>query len=97
MAGLTGYSLIGFLLLDWLGGVLWATSFAVVGRAFGQGLLMEMSDRAIWVLNIAPIMLIIIVRLIKRGIRGPAEEVLLSSPESGSPGEPEHHVKESIV
>ena len=97
MAGLTGYSLGGFLLLDWLGGVLWASSFVLASRTFGQDVFLDMSDQAIWVLNIAPIMLVIIVRLIKRGIRGPAEEVLLSSPESGSPAEPKHHVKESIV
>lgn len=97
MAGLTGYSFIGFLLLDWLGGVLWATSFAVAGRTFGQNVFLNMSDVSIWALNLAPIVVIIIVRLVKRGMRGPAEKVLLSSTDQGSPAEPQHQVKELIV
>lgn len=64
---------------------------------FGQHLPIEMSDQAIWILTIAPIMLIVMVRLIKRGMRGWAEEALLSSPEAGSPAEPKQHMKESTV
>ena len=97
MAGMTGYSFVRFLILDWLGGVLWAGSFALAGRTFGQDVFLNMSDLEVWALSIAPIVIIIIVRLIKRAMRGPAEKVLLSSPEPGNPAVLQNQMKEPTV
>ncbi|MBI4167135.1 MAG: DedA family protein [Acidobacteria bacterium] len=97
MAGMTGYSFIRFLLLDWLGGVVWAGCFALAGRTFGQDVFLNMSDLEAWALSIAPMVVIIIVRLFKRAMRGPAEEVLLSSPRPGTSAPTQPPVKEPLV
>jgi membrane protein DedA with SNARE-associated domain len=97
MAGMTGYSFGRFLLLDWLGGVVWAGSFALAGTTFGQDVFLNMSDLEVWALNIAPIVFIVIVRLVRRAMRGPAEKALLSSPRLDRPTVPQQPAKEPLI
>ncbi len=97
MAGMTGYSFGRFLLLDWLGGVVWAGSFALAGKTLGQNVFLNMSDLEVWAWSIAPVVAILVVRLIKRAMRGPAEKVLLSSPRPETPGRRAQPVKEPLA
>ena len=75
MAGLARYTLSGFLVLDLLGAILWATFFALAGRVFGPRFALAISGQTIWVLTMAPFLLFLLVRVVKRVVRGPAEEV----------------------
>ena len=76
MAGLARYTLSEFLVLDLLGAILWATFFALAGRVFGPRFALAISGQTIWLLTIAPFVLFLLVRVVKRVVRGPAEDVL---------------------
>lgn len=84
MAGMMGYPFAAFLGLDLLGGFLWATVFVLAGRVFGPRLLLSMGNRTIWIITVVPFFLFFLVRVAKRAIKGPAEDVLVRK----SPSQP---------
>lgn len=84
MAGVAGYSFPSFLVLDLVGGVLWASLFALSGKILGPRLPVVMSDQTIWVLTLGPLLLFFLIRVVKRMMKGPAEGALQSRSESGA-------------
>lgn len=76
MAGLAGYSLYSFLVLDWLGGILWAGFFVLSGLIFGPRLPFNISNQTILLLTIVPPVVFALLRLAKRAIRGSAEKAI---------------------
>jgi membrane protein DedA with SNARE-associated domain len=80
VAGIQGYSFPKFLLLDLLGGVFWAAFFATTGRVIGPALARRADNRAVVVVTAVPFLVFLIFRIIRRALKGPAEEVLQSRP-----------------
>ncbi len=78
MAGLAGYSFRSFLVLDFVGGVLWAGSFALSGKILGPRLPVVMSGQTVWVLTLGPLLLFFLIRVVKRMMKGSAEGILQS-------------------
>jgi len=76
MAGVAGYSFPSFLVLDLVGGVLWASLFALLGKIFSPRLPVVMSDQTIWVLTLGPLLLFFLIRVVKRMMKGPAQGIL---------------------
>jgi membrane protein DedA with SNARE-associated domain len=74
LAGYAGYSFPSFLVLDFVGGILWAGSLALLGKLLAPRIHWALSPRWIWVSSFLPVGLFVLGRLLKRMIKGPGED-----------------------
>ncbi len=86
-AGSARYPFSIFLYLDLLGGFLWAATLVLVGRILGPQIPWALTTRWIWFFTLVPVPIVVLVRLTRRMIKGPAEEALRlnSKPELSRP------------
>jgi membrane protein DedA with SNARE-associated domain len=73
-AGATGYPLTGFLYLDLVGGFLWAGALALFGRILRAQISWAFNTEWIWAFTFAPVAIFLLARLVKRMIKGPADD-----------------------
>lgn len=73
-AGSAGYPFTSFLYLDLLGGVLWAGSLVLFGRVLGPQIPWAFTARWVWFFTFVPVAIFVLARLVRRMIKGPAEE-----------------------
>lgn len=83
IAGVQGYSFGRFLLLDLLGGFFWASFFAFTGWMFGSSLPLRIANRSVVTVTVIPFLFFFLFRVIRRAVKGPAEDELRSSPDFG--------------
>ncbi len=85
IAGIQGYSFVRFMLLDLLGGFFWAVFFAFTGWAFGSSLSLRVGNRGVVTMTAVPFLVFFLFRVVRRAVKGPAEDVLRSQVDSAPP------------
>lgn len=79
-AGSAGYPFASFLYLDVLGGLLWAGSLVLLGRTLGPQIPWAFTTRWVLFFNFGPVTIFFIAKIVKRMIKGTAEEALQLKP-----------------
>lgn len=85
IAGMQGYSFGRFVLLDLLGGFLWAAFFATAGRLIGPTLSFRIGNKTVLAITVVPFLIFLLFRIVRRAVKGPAEDALPSRPNSEPP------------
>jgi membrane-associated protein len=75
-AGSAGYPFTSFIYLDLLGGFLWAGALVLFGRILGPQIPWTFKAQWVWFFTVAPVAIFVLARLVRRMIKGPAEEAL---------------------
>lgn len=79
-AGSTGYPFTSFFCFDLLGGFLWAGSLVLSGSTLGPHISWAFKGQWVWVFTFVPVVAFFLVRLVKRMIKGPAENAFRFKP-----------------
>jgi membrane-associated protein len=96
-AGSAGYPFRSFFYLDLLGGFLWAGVLVLFGRIVGPQIPWALTPQWAWFFTIGPVVIFLLARLVKRLIKGPAEEAFQLKPKPAFPGAIPASSKESIL
>lgn len=96
-AGSAGYHFASFLYLDVLGGLLWAGSLVLFGRTLGPQIQWAFTARWILFATFGPVAIFVMARLVKRMIKGPAEEALQLKSKTMLSGALAQNTEETIV
>jgi membrane protein DedA with SNARE-associated domain len=79
-AGAAGYPFTSFLYLDLLGGLTWAGTLALLGRILKTQISWAFNTEWVWFFTLAPVVIFLLARLVKRTIKGPAEDAFPITP-----------------
>ncbi|TAM79729.1 MAG: DedA family protein [Acidobacteria bacterium] len=96
-AGSTGYPLSSFFCLDLLGGFLWAGSLVLSGSILGPHISWALKGQWVWVFTFVPVVVFFLGRLVKRMIKGPAENAFLFKPHPQPSGPSVTGSKETMI